>query len=420
MKQKISVGGELERLRAENMKLKAENSRLIKKSQVAKKNKKTKRNGLGRSLGVIALVVIAAAILTAGNILFWTGNTIVKQDRFVAATAPIIKDPQVQQTMALYATNNIFNNVDVQQITESVLPPRADFLAPQLTAQLKTGTQKILQTALAKPELQDKWNSVSARQHDRLINFATNYEGNGDISVNEVFNQLSTKLKDTKLSFLADKQLPPKVGDVTVVNATWLPAFHKLITNIDTWRLLAVIVLILSVVGAVWLSRNRRRTIYIFSWVAGGFMLASLISLRIIRETVAEKADPQYEQGVRNVMQIVFHSLVLQTVTILLAILLLGFITWISSTSNGAMAVKNKFALLFSGKLHDQLFGKSKNKYVLWTRRNKRQLEWSILGLFTAVLLIVRLTPGALFTYSLLLLISITTIEIISGQPDKK
>ena len=396
------------------MKLKAENTRL---KQNIKNKKKQSRSfaGLARRVGVVFLLSLAVALLVAGNVLFWTGNTIVKQDRYVAATEPIIKDPVVQQTMALYATNQIFDNVDVQNKIEEVLPPRADFLAPQLTNQLRTGTQKILGTALSKPKLQEKWNEVNAKQHQRLINFASKYEGDGDISVNDVFKELSASLKDTKLAFLADKQLPPKVGDVQVISAPWLPTFHKVVTNIDTWRVLAILLLIISVAGAVWLSRNRRRTLYIFAWAAGILMFVTLVALRIIRETVAEKVDPQYEEGVRHIMRIVFNSLVIQTFTIMLVAIVIGLILWVSGPSRSAVAVKDKFSLLLSGRLHEALFGKSNNAFLAWVNNYKRLLQWTAVGIISVLMLLTRLTPRTLLAFVIILVLSIAVIEVLAG-----
>jgi hypothetical protein len=407
---------ELKKLRAENTKLKAENARL-KKKPPATVSKKTSRQPLNivRRIGVILLVCFAVALLTVANLLFWFGNTVVKQDRFVAATQPIIKDPEVQKAMALYTTNSIFNNIDVQQATENVLPPRADFLAPQLTQQLKTFTQATLQKALAKPALQDRWNKTTARQHERLINFARNYQGNGDISVNDVFNRLTANLSDTKLAFLADKQLPAKVGDVTVVSAPWLPPFHDLVVNIDTWRVLALILLVVCVAAAVWLSRRRRRTIYIFSLASAAMTLATLIALHFVRDAVIGKVDPQYAEAVRHIIKIVFHSLVIQTVTILLIALFISLIAWISGPSRRAMAVKRQTALLTSGKMHSQIFSQE-NKYTGWVLRNKRLVQWAAVAIVSVIMLLVRLTPLALILYALLLAVLVIIIEIIAGQ----
>jgi hypothetical protein len=413
--------GELKRLKAENARLRAENKRLDKMvGQRIKKSHPRSPWMIFQNIGVIVLVAFAVALLAAGNILFWFGNTIVKQERFVAATEPIIKDPKVQQTMSLYVTNSIFNNIDVQKITEEALPPKADFLAPQLTSQLKSGTQNTLKKILAKPSFQDKWNAVLAKQHDRLISFTAKYNGDGTISLNDVYNQLDDNLKSTKLSFLADKKLPSKIGNVTVVNATWLPAFHNVVTNIDTWRLLAVIALVISLAAAVWLSKNRRRTVYVFAAFASLLMLITLIVLRFMREIIAGKADSQYAGGVRSAVQIFFHPLVLQTTTIFFAVLLVGIIAWISGTSKSAALVQNQIALLFSGRMHDSLFGEGApaNGFMRWVQSNKRLMQWLVVALFAAIMLLVRLTLKALTVYTLLILLSVLAIEVVGGKPN--
>ena len=411
---------DVDRLKAENARLKAENARLHKQTDISPTKKTRNPKEILRKSGVIFLVALAAALLTVGNLLFWFGNTIVKQDRFVASTEPIIKNSQVQQSLALYTTNNIFSNIDVQKITEEVLPPRADFLAPQLTSQLKSGTQSILQKALAKPSFQDKWNNIISTQHQRLVNFAAQYNGNGQISINDIYNQLEASLENTKLSFLANKKIPPKIGNITVVSAPWLPKFHNLVTHINMWRLLTLIILVLSIIAAVWLSKNRRRTIYIFSVAIVILMAASLIALRITGETVVGKVDPQYADGVRSAFHIFFNPLKLQTVTIAVAAVLLGFIAWITGRSHGAVVLKNQVGLLFAGKLHTKVFGKDTNKFTTWVQQKRRPLEWSGLILLTVIMLFVRLTFKSLLIYAFLMLLYVLAIEFIGGQSKTK
>jgi hypothetical protein len=367
-------------------------------------------------LSVVTLVIIATTLLTVGNLVFWFGNTIVKPDRFVAATQPIIKNQNVQQSMALYTTNNIFKNIDVEKITEQVLPPRAAFLAPQLASQVKSVTHKTLQTTLAKPKFQDKWNNVLATQHARFINFAAKYKGDGSISLNDAYNQLDASLQNTKLAFLSNKTLPPKVGSITLVNATWLPAFHKLVVNIDTWRLLSVTLFVLCVALAVWLSNNRRKTLYILSASASIFMLITLVALRIAREAIAQKTDPQYSDGVRSAVQIFLHPLVTQTTTIFFAFILVAFVAWISSASPSAAAVREKVGLLFSGKLHARLFNGGSNKYADWVGRNKHLLQWGAVAVIALIMLVVRLTLKSLILYAFLMLFSVLAIEVVAGR----
>lgn len=409
---------ELRKLRAENVRLREENAMLKKKSSANPKHRRRSPWEIVRKFGVVLLVSFSVALLTVANLLFWFGNTIVKQDRFVAATQPIIKDSAVQNSMALYTTNAIFNNVDVQQFTEQALPPRADFLAPQLTNQLKSFTQSSINKVVANPNFQDKWNNLLATQHQRLVSFASKYQGNGDISLNDAYQQLSASLSTSKLSFLANKKLPPKVGDITVVNASWLPAFHNVVVHIDTWRLLAVILLVISVVAAVWLSRNRRRTIYVFAVASAVMMVVSFITLHIIKGNIIDKVDPQYATGVSHAMQIFFHPLVIQSLTILLAAIFVWVVTWVSGPARSAVIVRDKVGLLFSGKLHGQIFA-SDNRYTIFVQRNKHLLEWGAVTVIAAIMLLTRLTLTGLMLYILLMAAVILTIEVIGGQTPK-
>jgi len=398
--------------------LKKDNSRLRRMS-AGSAPAKHGAPGFVRKPLIILLVCLSVALLSAANLLFWVGNTVVKPDRFVAATQPIIKDPVVQNSMALYTTNSIFNNIDVQKVTEEVLPPKADFLAPQLTNQLKSYTQVTLQKALANPSLQDKWNQTIAKQHQRLISFASKYEGDGDISLNDVFNKLTASLSDTKLAFLSDKQLPPKVGDINVIKAAWLPAFHNVVTNIDTWRLMTVVSLVATVTAAVWLSLQHRRTLYIFAVASASMMLATLIALLLVKSEVVGKVDPQYADGVNNVIQIAFHSLVTQTVTIFAAVIFVMTVAWVSGPSRRSNLITDRVETLFGGRIHRQLFA-HENRYTTWVGTNKHLLEWLIVAGIAAVMLLVRLTLLGLFWYAIFIAALILIVELIGGyEPEQ-
>jgi hypothetical protein len=413
MSDKTAAPDELKRLEMEISALKEENKRLKSSPAAPTPRVGSKPVSAVRKISVILLVALAVALLTTANLLFWFGNTIVKNDRFIAATSPIIKDPAVQSTMALYTTNKIFDNVDVQGNITRALPPRADFLAPQLTKQLRTGVESSLHKVLATPKFQDRWNQTLAKQHQRLITLASNQK-DADISVNEVFNRLTASFKNTKLAFLAGKQLPAKVGDITVLHAAWLPVAHNLVVHIDAWRFIVLCLLVVCLAGATWLSRNRRRTIYTFSLLSAAMLLASLIALRLANAAITGKADPQYSEGVSQILNIFFHPLVVQTLTLLATVFIIGTVAWVSGPSRRSSAMKREISLHFSGRLHKLVFAED-NKFTVWVQKNKNRIEWGLLAVIAAVMLLVRLTPMALFTYTFFAVALVLIVEIVSG-----
>lgn len=403
---------ELRALKAENAALKAANARL--ERQITRK--KVRWPEFFRRAGVIVLVTFAVVLVMLGNVLFWAGNTVVKTDRYVATVSPVIQQPEVQKAMALYATNQLFDRVDVQGYVQDALPPRADFLAPQLTQQLRTQTDNTLQKALASPKLQTAWNDAQARQHERLITLATNYKGDGTINLQDVYSQLSQQLESTKLSFLADKKLPSSVGSITVVDAPWLPTFHRVVTKIDTWRTLTIVLLVLCLAAAIWLSKQRRRTVYMFSLLTAIAMLATLISFRLGRETLAGSVDPQYAEGVRVAYQTIGHSLVVQTVLVMMVTLLFSLVAWLSGQARSAVAFRQRVVYAASNRVHNQLFGDNTPAFVRWVRRYKVPLEWGVVGVLAFVMLTARLTVTTFTICTVLMIVIVLIIETISAD----
>jgi chromosome condensin MukBEF MukE localization factor len=422
MATKTQVEQQLRKLRAENEALKAKNRQL--KTELAKKpaadSKRRFISGLARKLGSVFFIALAVALLLIGNILFWTGNTVVKNDRYEATVEPVIKDPEVQKAIASYATQQIFSNVDVNVEIANVLPPRADFLAPTLANQLQSNTQKFLQTTLAKPSFQDKWNQVQFKSHAAFINTISKNGADGVIDLNELYQQLSANLSGTKLSFLANKKLPSKVGSIEVVKGKEISVMHKVITHIDRWRILAVILFLGSAAAGIWLSFRRRRTVIRLGLFMAAGMLLTLISLRVTRELIAGKVNPSYAEAVRHVVQIIFHPLAIQTATIMAASLLVAAVAWLSGPSKKASLIKARTSDLLSGKLHQALFGGHENGLTIWLGNKKRLIQWMIVGLIAIVVLLVRLTPAALVVSVLVMLVLVLAVETLAAPLAKK
>ena len=345
-------------LTKQNAELLSENVRLKQELSLHSPRARNRHSILSRTAAVL-LLVFSVIVLVIGNILFWVGDTVINSSNFQSSTSPIIKDKNVQQAIALYVNNTIYQNIDAQKEIEGALPPKADFLAPQLANQLKAASLATFEKVLATPAFQDRWNNFLAIQHEQLITSISKYNGGGEVSLNAIYNQLSASLENTKLSFLANKTLPPKAGSIVIVNATWLPLAHTVVTNINTWRYLALLALVLSLFGAIMLSAHRRRTIYIFSFIAAGGLIATLIAQWLFSQRIADSVDPQYAKGVSSALSIFFHPFVVQSLLVMLALLIIGLTTWISGNSQGASTIKEKIRYIFSGKLHDILFLKT-------------------------------------------------------------
>ncbi|HSX15196.1 MAG TPA: hypothetical protein VLF40_00195 [Candidatus Saccharimonadales bacterium] len=408
--------GDFTQLQAENERLRLENERLQRSMVPAPKVRHPYRAFLAG-----LFLAFAVALLVAGNLLFWVGNTIVKTDRFDAATAPVIRNKEVQTALASYTTTQIFKNVDTTAVVQNALPSQAEFLAPTIADQLQSKTQSTLQAILARPQFEDHWNKLLSNAHAKFIDTVKRSGGDGVINLNELYQQLSSALKDTKLSFLADKQLPPKVGSVRVASGGNIRALHNLIVHIDTWRTLAILLFLLCTALAIWLARRKRRMVALLAVYSAVGLLASLIAVRIAREVVAGKVQPQYADAARATFADLFHPFVIQTATLLVLFAVVGVVLWLTGSSRGALFLRGRINLVFSGKLHSALFGGRENAFTIWVARYKPYLEWTVVAIAALLLLITRVTLKALLGYAIVTVIVVLVIELLAApsQPSR-
>jgi len=403
-------------LKAENERLELENERL--RRQLLTAPRASRRSNLARGLRGLSAAVLAAlavALLVAGNLLFWGGNTVVDNDRFTQAVAPLIRNHAVQQAVASYTTAQLYNNVDVTGQVQNALPPRADFLAPTIASQLRGSTQTALEKVLARPQFQDRWNQALARSHARFITTVKQSGGDGVIDLHELYQSLSGSLAGTKLAFLAEKQLPSKVGDIQVASGGQIRTLHQIITHISTWRILAILLFLLCAAASVYLARRRRHMVIRLSLLCAAALLATLIAGRITRETIAAQVQPAYGEATRQAVQIVLHPLVVQTSLLLCLFLLVAVVAWVSGPSRTAAFVQDRVHMLLAGKLHHSLFGERENAFTRWIGRNKRILQCLAVAVVVLLMLVTQLTPAALAWYAVGLVVAVLLIELLGA-----
>lgn len=401
---------EVQKLRAENRQLRAKNKAL----QSQQSTNPVRRRSFWRTLGIILCTGLAGAILVTGNILFWVGNSVVDSNRYQAIIEPIIKEPEVQSAVATYTTTELYKNVNIQQKLNDSLPEQVKFLAPVLASQIPSATHAVFLKVLQNPEFQDKWVSVQVGAHQRVINFVKNYQGDGTIDVSDIYNQLTSNLQNTKLSFLANKSLPPKFGSITVVDASWLPAAHNIVTNLGLYQGLATASVIVLTAAAVWLSRRRRRLIIRVGILYAVMMFISLVSFKVLQASVVNQVASQYQAAVRVASGHILQPLIMQTRTILLMGLLVSFVAWISGPGRVAASVRDKIQQALNGNLHQALFH-SENGFTRWVGQSKRVLQWLSIAVIAIIMLLVQLNPALVLGYGLLMIVVVSVVEVLAA-----
>lgn len=405
---------EIEQLRRENAKLRSE---LDQYQSVSSSGNGAKR---WKQFAKWASISLAGAIFIVASIVFYIGMTLTNTDRFMQVASPLVRQPAVQEAFATITTDALFEQIDIENLAIEVLPPKAQFFAPTIATQIEQFTKKQIQTFVASPTFQNAWDQTLREAHERFITTLKNYEGDGTINLNELFTAITSNLQSSKLEFLAGKQLPPRIGNITIIQADWLPTAHTLVSNFQTVRIGTILLFLALLAGATWISANRRRTIIQIAWMISILSFAMLLALRVSRTIFLDQADPTYLQAATEIWSVFTRPFAIQLITTLVIGLAVVFVAWIGSGSKSARKIQTSVSHIFAGNLHGAVF-KNENKLTIWIGKNQKTLL-SIIGvLFVLSLLFIEINIGKLLLAAgVAILISLAIITLSASDVRSK
>ncbi len=407
----------IKELEHEKEELEAENERL--KAKLTQEPKKPTAS-FWRGLAIALCAALLVATLIIGNVAFWAGNTIVNTNKYIYTVRPILRDTAVQQALADYTTTQLFKQVNVQQTVQNALPPRAAFLAPQLTSQLHGATDKTLQTVLASPRFQTVWVNTNRTAHDKLINGIKHSKGDGVVNLQAVYDSLSQNLKDTKLSFLAGKSLPQNIGSITVVNAPWVPKARFVVNSVSWLKPVSLLLIAVFSATAIWLARRRRTVVIVLAGLASLSMIATLIAIQIVRHAFALQAPPVYQTAANHAAGIILHPLMVQTIAILCVAIIIKITAWVTGPYKLATATRRLVDRWLTAPLHRLIFRGRENSATKWLGSRKAIYEWCIVAIIALNRLLTEISPKMVIASALAILVLVLTVETIAAPHSKR
>ena len=408
----VSANTRVDELERVNLELKRENEQL--RAELEKHSLSRKKSSFWRVPLTTLCVLLAVIILIIGNILFWAGNTLINTDKYVATVQPLMADPTIQTAVAGYTTNQIFDQVDVQSYVNQALPPRAEFLAPQLTTQLKGATEKTLQKTLASSRFQTLWVNINRKAQARLIHaIKTSKTADGVINLQDVYDRLGESLQGTKLSFLAGKTLPKKAGAITVINAPWIPKARFAVNNIGWLKPAALLLVAIFGALAIWISRHRRRMLIILGAVFASGMACTLVVIQIAQNRVASHVQPAYHDAARQAAQIILQPLAHQTWAVLAVSLLIALVAWLSGPYRWAHCTAMATRKYLAAPLHRLIF-KRENEFTRWMTDNRQTVQWVAVAVIGLIMIFVQLSFWLVVFYGAIIMAAVLVAEILA------
>jgi putative oligomerization/nucleic acid binding protein len=264
-----------------------------------------------RRIAVWALVVLGSVILLVSILTMWTQRQVLDNNSWRHASEQLIQDPQIQDTLSVYITNQIYDNVDVSAALQERLPAQFDALAPGIAGALRGASTNAIKTLLQRPRFQQLFVNASSAAQEKLVNVLKDQTGHGittgngtvTVDLRTLLIQVAQKLG---LSGKRLEQLPPDAGQFTVMKSSQLDTLQTTVKAIDVLSVFLLIAVLAIYALAIFLARGARRAT--LRNIAFAFIVVGLLILLVRRfgsnYVVNALTTDEYEGTARRVVLI--------------------------------------------------------------------------------------------------------------------
>lgn len=256
---------------------------------------------------------IAVVTFSLWNIGYWTRQTIVDTDSFVAATAPLIKDSDIQTALKTEITDQIFSRVNVEEELTKALPENLTFIAAPFAAQVRNFADAQVGKALASDQAAQVWEQTLTVSHKKILGYLDDPSKDSTISLSEVYNFAGSKLQDGKAGFLFGKTLPPNVGNITVKELKNVDKARTALETLNRTVYILAIVSLTTFVLALVLSTRRRNMLVGMGLFTIVFMLSTLAALQFGQMQISQAVVSANASAAEAAFSIITEALRVQT-----------------------------------------------------------------------------------------------------------
>jgi hypothetical protein len=290
--------------------------------------------GAWRSVLAALAGVLAVVCLTLGLVGVWANVTVFDTDRFTEVVSSALDEPEVNAALAAWATDQVFNAVDVESVVTELLPTNLDRFAPTLVSGARSFVDQGLTRALGNPEVQQLLTDAIERAHsalmrllsgDGLIDGITVQDGEVTLNLLPLISRGLTYVQSlgllsqldvpeltrggdpneqiAELEAATGRDLPDDFGQLVVYQSDKLAEAQASVQNAQRafalLRRATVLLLILAVVFVVATILLAHRRWHAALWLALGALVAMVLSRLIVHRIVDEAPDLVTSAGAR-------------------------------------------------------------------------------------------------------------------------
>ncbi len=301
----------------------------------------------GRRRLVKALVVVGTIFAFLSVFGIWIERQALNTDDWVHTSDKLIANVKIREAVADYLVNTLYENVDVEEELEEILPGETKDLAGPVSGAVRsvagTGANEVLQTQRA----QALWRAANRTAHEELIAVLKDEHQNVSTGEGEVTLDLKTLVTNLASEVgigksLAEK-LPEDAGQIVILKSDQLKTAQTIATAVQGLAIVLTLLTFLFFGLAIYLAREDRWVtvlfcgvglivagfaVIVFRSIAGGIVVDQLVN----EETVKPAAEEAWSIATSLMTSI--------AITVIIFGVLFGIAGWLASPTGPAQKTR--------------------------------------------------------------------------------
>jgi hypothetical protein len=225
----------------------------------------------------IVLLILATIVGIVSVLALWAKRQALETSTWVETSTELLEDKAIQDALADFIVNTIYENVDVQGEIAGALPPKAALLAGPISGGLRQVATRATQDALEQEKVQGLWEDANRVAHAKLLALLEDEGEFVSTTDGEVSLDLTTLVSEVASGIgiggdIASK-LPEGASDIEILKSDELGAAQNAVQILRTlaWVLtgLALLLYALAIFSARGWRREMLRAVG-FSFIAIG------------------------------------------------------------------------------------------------------------------------------------------------------
>ena len=414
---------EIDDLRERNAALEADRHRSI----------ASRLGGIGRSIGVILLVLLGVICLIISPPTIWGRNLLLNTDRYVETVKPLASDPGVQQAVITAVDNHVTSNIDVPALVRDTLPPRAAVLGPPLQNAVNGLVNRVTTRFVESPAFERIWVNANRIAHTQInyiltgkrpTNGVLKVSNTGTVSVDVSAVVARVKQRLVSAGLTVANKIPNAGPTVQIANLKKLQqarnatkAFNTL-ANWLPWIGLALIA------GGIAAARKHRRTLMIAAGAVAVGMAVLGIGIMVVRHLYlnAIPTDKLPESTAQSIFDTIVRFLRDGLRLVALVALIILLIALLAGPSAPARAVRRWLAR-FPHWVNERWQTRTwpSERVSNYVQRYRNQLRAAIIGLLL-IILVLWDNPGlaVIITLAVIAVLLLLVVEALRAGAAKQ